>query len=156
GMAAAIVAGSGERPAQAETQLPEIVVRAPSPIVRPRPRPAAPRPAAVVRRAPTAPAPRAPAPRAPAPVPAAAPAPAEPAAPPPGWPPIVADQFATVTVVNREEIARNGGSTLGDLLFSKPGITGSSFAPGAASRPIVRGLDNYRVRIQENGISSSG
>ena len=29
--------------------------------------------------------------------------------------------------------------TLGDLLFSKPGITGSSFAPGASSRPIIRG-----------------
>ncbi len=36
----------------------------------------------------------------------------------------------------------------------EPGITGSSFAPGAASRPIIRGLDNHRVRIQENGIGS--
>lgn len=34
--------------------------------------------------------------------------------------------------------------------------TSSSFAPGAASRPIVRGLDNYRVRIQENGVGASG
>ena len=59
-------------------------------------------------------------------------------------------------MVNREEIQRNGGATLGDLLFGKPGVTGSSFAPGAASRPIVRGLDTYRVRIQENGIGSSG
>ena len=48
------------------------------------------------------------------------------------------------------------GGTLGDVLFAKPGITGSSFAPGAASRPIVRGLDTYRVRVQENGIGSSG
>src|SRR5690606_33884914 len=38
----------------------------------------------------------------------------------------------------------------------KPGITSSGFAPGSASRPIIRGLDNYRVRIQENGIGSSG
>ena len=38
----------------------------------------------------------------------------------------------------------------------KPGITGSSFAPGASSRPIVRGLDSYRVRIQENGIGANG
>jgi iron complex outermembrane recepter protein len=70
--------------------------------------------------------------------------------------PIVTDQFATVTVVTPEEIQRNGGATLGDLLNNKPGITGSSFAPGAASRPIVRGLDTYRVRIQENGIGSNG
>ena len=66
------------------------------------------------------------------------------------------DQFATVTVVPNEEIRRSGGATLGDLLFSKPGITGSSFAPGASSRPIIRGLDVNRVGIVENGIGSNG
>ena len=70
--------------------------------------------------------------------------------------PIVADQFATVTVVTNEELRRSPGATLGDVLFARPGVTGSSFAPGAASRPIVRGLDNYRVRIQENGVGASG
>ncbi len=40
-----------------------------------------------------------------------------------------------------------------DTLATKPGINASSFAPGA-SRPIVRGLDNNRVRVQENGIGS--
>ncbi len=63
--------------------------------------------------------------------------------------PVVTDQFATVTVVPNEELRRNGAATLGDLLFSKPGITGSSFAPGASSRPVIRGLDVNRVRIQE-------
>jgi iron complex outermembrane receptor protein len=75
---------------------------------------------------------------------------------PQGVLPIVADQFATVTVVANEELRRSPGATLGDVLFAKPGVTGSTFAPGAASRPIVRGLDNYRVRIQENGVSNSG
>ena len=70
--------------------------------------------------------------------------------------PIVTDQFATVTVVPREEIQRSPGSTLGDVLFSKPGITGSSFAPGAASRPIIRGLDVNRVGIVQNGIGGGG
>ena len=70
--------------------------------------------------------------------------------------PIVTDQFATVTVVPKEELERSGSSTLGDILMSKPGITGSSFAPGASSRPVVRGLDNNRVRIQENGLGSNG
>jgi hypothetical protein len=65
-----------------------------------------------------------------------------------GTVPIVTDQFATITVVPNDELRRNGGSTLGDLLFEKPGITGSSFAPGASSRPIIRGLDANRVRIQ--------
>jgi iron complex outermembrane receptor protein len=117
--------------AYAQIELPPIEVTAPSPIVRRPARPAAP----------------------------TAPAPTPPAAeetPAPGTLPIIADQFATVTVVPNEELRRLGGGTLGDLLFAKPGITGSSFAPGASSRPIVRGLDNYRVRIQENGVGANG
>jgi iron complex outermembrane receptor protein len=70
--------------------------------------------------------------------------------------PIVTDQFATITVVPNAELRRNGAATLGDLLFDKPGITGSSFAPGASSRPIIRGLDVNRVRIQESGIGANG
>jgi iron complex outermembrane receptor protein len=111
--------------------------------------------ASPIRRAPARPAPAArpaePAENAPAP---------QPAQPDPilyrGTLPIVTDQFATVTVMTRDEIDRSTGATLGEVLQSKPGITSSGFAPGSASRPIVRGLDNYRVRIQENGISSSG
>ncbi|MEY9762234.1 hypothetical protein ABH988_003019 [Bradyrhizobium ottawaense] len=86
----------------------------------------------------------------------AEPAAAVPAAPQQGVLPIVTNQFATVTVVPNEEIRREGGGQLGDLLFSKPGITGSSFAPGASSRPIIRGLDVNRVGIVENGTNSSG
>ena len=74
----------------------------------------------------------------------------------PGSLPIVTDQFATVTVVPSDDIRRSGAATLGDLLFGKPGITGSSFAPGASSRPVIRGLDVNRVRIQENGIGANG
>jgi len=70
--------------------------------------------------------------------------------------PVVTDQFATVTVVPNAEIRRNGSATLGDLLFEKPGITGSEFAPGASSRPIIRGLDVNRVRIQEDGVGANG
>ncbi len=116
--------------------LPEISVTAPSPIVRRKPAKPV-RPAAATQQAA--------APAAPAPTPQLQ-----------GSLPIVSDQFATVTVVSREEIARSSGSTLGDLLFSKPGITGSSFAPGASSRPIVRGLDVNRVGIVDNGIGGGG
>ena len=42
------------------------------------------------------------------------------------------------------------------MLFSKPGITGSSFAPGASSRPIIRGLDVNRVGIVDNGVGGGG
>jgi iron complex outermembrane receptor protein len=74
----------------------------------------------------------------------------------PGTLPIVTDQFATVTVVSNEEARRSGAATLGDLLNNKPGIAGSSFAPGASSRPIIRGLDVNRVGIVENGIGANG
>jgi len=123
--------------AKSQTALPEVVVRAPSPIVHRAPaRPSAP------STAPAAPAEQAPAPAVEATL--------------PGTLPIVTDQFATVTVVPNEEIRRSSGGTLGDLLFSKPGITGSSFAPGASSRPIIRGLDVNRVGILENGVGGGG
>jgi iron complex outermembrane recepter protein len=86
----------------------------------------------------------------------ATPAASTPAAPQQGVLPIVTNQFATVTVVPNEEIRREGGGQLGDLLFSKPGITGSSFAPGASSRPVIRGLDVNRVGIVENGTNAGG
>ena len=123
-----------------------IVVTTPSPIRRrPAARPAPPAPPRTARPA----APRAP---------AAPPPPPEPVvtAPQPGTLPIVTDQFATVTVVPNEELRRSTGGTMGDVLFSKPGITGSSFAPGASSRPIIRGLDVNRVGIVENGIGGGG
>ena len=110
-----------ETTAWAQTALPQVDVTVASPIAR---------------RAPARPSPQ------PAPT---QPAPTQPAAPSTdtlvGTVPIVTDQFATITVVPNDELRRNGASTLGDLLFEKPGITGSSFAPGASSRPIIRGLD---------------
>src|SRR6267378_2936146 len=121
--------GDGVRAQEPGTPLPEIKVTTPSPIQRPRPAPPS-RPTTAT--------------------------PATATAPPPGTLPIVADQFATVTAVPNEEIRRNGSSTLGEVLYNKPGITGSSFAPGASSRPIIRGLDTNRVKIQENGVGSNG
>lgn len=130
----------------APAALPDVNVTAPSPIVKRKPA-AVQRPARVARAGTGAS--RGPAPQA---------QPAAPAAPAiqQGVLPVVTDQFATVTVVPNEELRRQGGGTLGDLLFSKPGITGSEFAPGASSRPIIRGLDVNRVGIVENGIGGNG
>src|SRR3979490_687876 len=120
-------------PSHSQTALPQVNVEVASPI----------------RRAPSRPTrPASPAPAAPAQ------APAEPApvaeTPQPGTLPIVTDQFATVTVVPNEEIRRNGGGTLGDLLSNKAGITGSSFAPGANGPPPIRGLDATPPCIAES------
>lgn len=72
---------------------------------------------------------------------------------------VLDESFSAVTTMTAEQIERqnggalgNGGS-IGNLLFDKPGITASTFAPGA-SRPVIRGLDNFRVRVQENGTST--
>ncbi len=70
--------------------------------------------------------------------------------------PVATNTFSPVTVVTQDQIARDRPRTLGDALFDRPGISSTTYAPGAASRPIIRGLDNARVRIQENGIVNGG
>ena len=124
----------------AQTQLPGIVVTTPSPVSR------APKPAPAPAVAAPSPAPTASAPPAPAPT-------AADLAPPPGSIIVVDDAFVPVTVVTSREIEATQGATLADTLMHKPGISGSSFAAGS-NRPIIRGLDNARVRVQENGVGS--
>ncbi|WP_458094328.1 TonB-dependent receptor [Roseomonas sp. WA12] len=70
--------------------------------------------------------------------------------------PINTDQlgsFLPVTTLEQDQIAVQPARSLGDALFTEPGITSSTFAPGA-SRPIIRGLEGVRVRLQENGFLS--
>lgn len=88
--------------------------------------------------------------------PAAGPSPAAPFARAAEVLPVATNTFSPVTVVPQERIARDQPRTLGDALFDRPGISASTYAPGAASRPIIRGLDQARVRIQENGIVNGG
>jgi iron complex outermembrane receptor protein len=118
--------------AQAQTQLPEIVVTTPSPVAKPAKRPGpkvAPAEADAATAEPLAP----PAPKATA--------------------KIAEDTFASVTVVPAEEIVSIPSATVAGVLMSQPGIIASTFAPGA-SRPVIRGFDNFRVLVQENGIGS--
>ena len=77
----------------------------------------------------------------------------------PGQADLLDASFSAVTTMTAEQIERQSGGalgsggSLGSLLFDRPGITASTFAPGA-SRPVVRGRDNFRVRVQENGTST--
>jgi iron complex outermembrane receptor protein len=65
------------------------------------------------------------------------------------------DRFATiVTQVNRDDILQNGGANLADALRNVPGVSNTSFAAGA-SRPVIRGMDAFRVVLLENGVASS-
>lgn len=63
------------------------------------------------------------------------------------------DTFVPVTVVDETEILAEHGANISDSLDKKPGISASTFAAGS-SRPIIRGLDTNRVRVQENGIGT--
>jgi hypothetical protein len=125
----------------AQTTLPGVVVTAPTPIVRPRPA----RPRAAPQQSTAAQQPPEQQPTGPQ---SAEHAPVE------GLPIISADDtFVPVTVVTGREIEANQGATLTDTLQQRSGISGSTFAPGA-NRPIIRGLDSFRVRVQENGIGT--
>jgi iron complex outermembrane recepter protein len=123
-LVSAVLAAAWSTEVRAQIQLPGLVVTTPSPVARPTPR-----------------------------QPAAA-APAKTEEPPlPSPDEIVLDVFVPLTVVTSQDIAGTPGSNLADALQYRPGITGSNFAAGA-NRPVIRGLDNYRVRVQENGIGS--
>ncbi|MDB5657228.1 MAG: putative TonB-dependent receptor precursor [Tardiphaga sp.] len=63
------------------------------------------------------------------------------------------DAFQSTGRLSGAELQRSTAASLADLLSTQPGVAASSFAPGA-SRPNIRGLDDYRVRIQENGIGT--
>ncbi|HWA91022.1 MAG TPA: TonB-dependent receptor [Rhizomicrobium sp.] len=66
-----------------------------------------------------------------------------------------ADHYASiVNVVSRDEILAQGGANLADSLRDVPGMAGTGFAAGA-SRPVIRGMDATRVKVLENGLSSS-
>lgn len=128
--------------AGAQTQLPGIEVTSPSPVAKPARKPSRVRPSQ-----PSGPRQAA----APAAEPVAAPAPESVSLP--GSLIVVDDAFVPVTVVTASDFLSNPGPTLADTLAQKPGITSSTFSPGS-NRPVVRGLDTYRVRVQENGIGS--
>ena len=56
-----------------------------------------------------------------------------------------------VQVLSDQELQEQTSMTIGDTLSSQPGITATTFGPGA-SRPVIRGLGGDRVRMLENGI----
>jgi iron complex outermembrane receptor protein len=104
-----------------------------------------------------APPPRAPRPAAPATRAAAQPAPPSPAAPTPApSTPSTTTQaapYAPLSTVNSGQIQASESKSVGGLLFTTPGATSAGLAPGT-QRPVLRGLDDFRVRVQENGVGS--
>ncbi|MDX2259294.1 MAG: TonB-dependent receptor [Hyphomicrobiaceae bacterium] len=132
-------ASAQQAPAGAAVSLPPVEVTQPGSSATPVRK--KPRPATAVAAEP-APAPDQP-----------ASAPPEPAETLPGTLIVVDDAFVPVTVATSRDVLAEGGATIADALERRPGVASSTFAPGS-SRPIVRGLDTYRVRVQENGIGA--
>ncbi|MBS4003630.1 MAG: TonB-dependent receptor [Afipia sp.] len=66
---------------------------------------------------------------------------------------VIDNTYQSATAITGREIQRSNAASLADLLSGLPGVSASTFAPGA-SRPNIRGLDDYRVRVQENGIGT--
>ncbi|OYW52439.1 MAG: hypothetical protein B7Y80_18600 [Hyphomicrobium sp. 32-62-53] len=151
----AVQSGPAAAQSAATVELPEVVVTAPSPVAKPK-KAAKKTPAPQQQSAPKpAPASQASTSAEPEPV-----SPAEETVTPqvlgdqlPGTLLVVDDAFVPVTVTTEREIEATRGSTLTETLQTKPGISGTTFAAGS-NRPIIRGLDTYRVRVQENGIGS--
>jgi len=137
------------QPAQPETPptgtgptvtVPQVTVEAPKPRPARRAAPAA--PARTATRPPPAPTPTSTPPSAPTTTTAGQPAAASPFQPPP-----------SLNTITGNQIEASQAQSFGNLFFTMPGATSAGLAPGA-SRPVLRGLDDFRVRVQENGIGS--
>jgi iron complex outermembrane receptor protein len=61
-------------------------------------------------------------------------------------------QVQPATLLKDEELQLRIQPTLGDTLNGQAGVSATSFGPGA-SRPIIRGLGDDRVRVLQNGTS---
>lgn len=57
------------------------------------------------------------------------------------------------SVVDKEELARNFQNTVAEAIAREPGVSTTYFG-AAASRPIIRGLGDDRIRVLDNGIGA--
>lgn len=63
------------------------------------------------------------------------------------------DMLAGTSVMEGDELQRNMDGQLGEVLTRVPGVSATSFSPGA-SRPVLRGFQGDRVRVLVDGIGS--
>jgi iron complex outermembrane recepter protein len=97
-----------------------------------------------------------------APRPASAPTPTPPTAPtlPPSTTtagqPAATSAFQpppSLNTITSNQIQASQAQSFGNLFFTMPGATSAGLSP-AGSRPVLRGLGDFRVRVQENGVGS--
>ena len=64
--------------------------------------------------------------------------------------PSVSDTTQAWSVLSGDELRKSKGATIAETLSETPGVSQTGFGP-SANRPIIRGLDKFRVRILQNG-----
>lgn len=63
------------------------------------------------------------------------------------------DMAQPVTVLAGDELERQSGMTIGETVANQLGVSATSFGQGA-SRPVIRGLGDDRVRVLDGGIGT--
>ncbi|MFN4095537.1 MAG: TonB-dependent receptor [Sphingomonas sp.] len=63
------------------------------------------------------------------------------------------DLLAGTSVVTGDELVRDMRGQIGDSLTQVPGVSATSFSPGA-SRPVLRGFQGERVRVLTDGLGT--
>src|SRR5262245_25645494 len=122
--------------------IPQVTVQAPKPRPPRRTAPAAPARTTTPSRPPPAPPTTTPPTTPTTTTTAGQPAAASPFQPPP-----------SLTTLNSEQIRASQSNSVGGLFFTMPGATSAGLSPGT-QRPVLRGLDDFRVRVQENGVGT--
>jgi iron complex outermembrane recepter protein len=63
------------------------------------------------------------------------------------------DLLAGTSAMSGEQLSEKARGQIGDILTSLPGVSATSFSPGA-SRPVLRGYQGNRIAILTNGIGN--
>lgn len=70
-----------------------------------------------------------------------------------GHPPVDFNMLQSTRSIGGDELLSSGNAQIGDILAKLPGVSSTSFAPGAA-RPVLRGFDGDRIRVLTDGIGA--
>tara|TARA_B100001057_G_scaffold365823_1_gene368990 strand:- start:1752 stop:3836 length:2085 start_codon:yes stop_codon:yes gene_type:complete len=69
--------------------------------------------------------------------------------------PSVSESTQAWSVLSGGELEKAKGATIAETLSETPGVSQTGFGP-SANRPIIRGMDKFRVRILQNGTDTFG
>jgi iron complex outermembrane receptor protein len=70
-----------------------------------------------------------------------------------GHPPVDFSLLNSTSTIEGDQLLLNQRGQLGETLASLPGVSATSFTPGA-SRPVLRGFDGDRIRVLTDGIGA--